>query len=377
MAGELKIKGKFYPLNHKEVLSVAHANLTRFEIIVLYYIRTLDPYSNGIEINASQIAKDLSTEEKTVCRQTVSRALKKLEREGYIDLEILRAIVKLSGKGVLVSDNTDGACTHQGEPTDTKENLQAPQRTSTHQGEPVDTTDIYIDRARAKDSSDSSNCSDLHTQEKKATEEASVSACEKKSSDIRPEEEDQAVAVEVEIVTETEEEIQAKPHSSVEKEKSEIQARNSNPGEELIAAPARDNNPVLQRLIEAVESGKVTKLPPHELKKLADYRLGDILPIYRKSGNINSSNPNDINPDFLEYVRQNHFSNQVRNTGNAAGRIKNLEENPQRWPQLKAFVEGWLEKQKRSTYEERTQTPREKREKNDAFLEKFIKAKTY
>jgi hypothetical protein len=67
-------------------------------------------------------------------------------------------------------------------------------------------------------------------------------ACEKKSSGIRSEkEEDQAVAVEVEIATETQEEIQARIHSSVEREKSEIQARNSNPGQNQKGAAARDN----------------------------------------------------------------------------------------------------------------------------------------
>jgi hypothetical protein len=168
MTSNFKIKGKFYPLNHDELLSIAHANLTRFEILVLYYIRTLDPYSDGIEISASQIAKDLSTKEKEVCRQTVSRALKKLDTHKYIDLEIIRAVVKLSGKGLLVSANTDGVCTHQGGPVDTIGCEETPSGACTHQGEPVDTIGIYKERARAQTSLDSNKTeSDSHQEEEK------------------------------------------------------------------------------------------------------------------------------------------------------------------------------------------------------------------
>lgn len=175
MNTDTKIKGRFYPLKHSEVLAIAHNNLTRFEIVILYYIRTLDPYSNGIEINASQIAAELSTPEKKVCRQTVSRALKRLDSLKYVELEVVRAVVRLSGKGELASDgdvehssangcDKDSAPTHHRVRADTTGCVQTPQGAPTHHEVRTDTSDIYINRACAKifktdqDQTDNSAC---------------------------------------------------------------------------------------------------------------------------------------------------------------------------------------------------------------------------
>lgn len=78
-----KIQGKFYPLQQEEWL-YACRELTGAQLSVLYYIRTTDPYNYGIEINCAQIARLLSKPERTVHRQTVSRALKELVIKGYL-----------------------------------------------------------------------------------------------------------------------------------------------------------------------------------------------------------------------------------------------------------------------------------------------------
>ena len=100
-----KIQGKFYPLQHDEWLKACR-ELTPAQKDVLYYIRTLDPYGDGVELSVSGIARQLSTENKEVHRSTVSRALKALDDKGFIDLELLRVKVKILAGGLHCCDET-------------------------------------------------------------------------------------------------------------------------------------------------------------------------------------------------------------------------------------------------------------------------------
>lgn len=94
-----KIDGKFYPLQHDEWLRACQ-ELTSAQKDILYYIRTLDPYSDGVELSPAEIARSLSTESKTVHRSTVGRALKVLDQKGYINMELLKVKVRVLGKGL-------------------------------------------------------------------------------------------------------------------------------------------------------------------------------------------------------------------------------------------------------------------------------------
>lgn len=98
-----KIQGKFYPLQHEEFLSACH-HLTPAQLMVLYFLRTLDPYGDGVEVSVSEIARRLSTEDKEVHRSTVSRALKALDDKGFIDLELLKVKIKVSSRGLHCCD---------------------------------------------------------------------------------------------------------------------------------------------------------------------------------------------------------------------------------------------------------------------------------
>lgn len=89
---------KFYPLDRAEWLRACH-ELTPSERDVLYFIRTSDPYSNGIRVNSAAIARQLSSPQHKVHRQTVSRALKSLVDKGFIEIEILESNVKVLGGG--------------------------------------------------------------------------------------------------------------------------------------------------------------------------------------------------------------------------------------------------------------------------------------
>ncbi|MDZ8139005.1 MAG: MarR family transcriptional regulator [Nostoc sp. DedQUE04] len=102
---DAKIQGKFYPLQHEEWLRACR-ELTPAQRDVLYYLRTLDPYSTGMEVSPARIAKDLSTPEKPVHRSTVGRALKALDEKGFVDMELLKVKVHVLTKGLHCCDET-------------------------------------------------------------------------------------------------------------------------------------------------------------------------------------------------------------------------------------------------------------------------------
>jgi DNA-binding transcriptional MocR family regulator len=134
---ETRIQGKFYPLQHDEWIK-ACKELSSGARDVLYYIRTADPYSNGINITASVIADDLG-----VHRSTVSRALKELDFKGFINLEIVTARVEIQGGGLLCAEMqpccknaTSSAETQQPEQKCNSQSENATSSAETQQAEP-------------------------------------------------------------------------------------------------------------------------------------------------------------------------------------------------------------------------------------------------
>jgi hypothetical protein len=95
-----RIQGKFYPLQSEEWLETVK-QLTHSELKVLYYIRSLDPYNKGISLTPVQIARDLSTEKCKMHRSTVGRALKSLDNQGFIQMELLQVQIRVNPKGFL------------------------------------------------------------------------------------------------------------------------------------------------------------------------------------------------------------------------------------------------------------------------------------
>ncbi|MBF1990815.1 MarR family transcriptional regulator [Fischerella thermalis] len=135
-----KIQGKFYPLQHEEWLRACR-ELTPAQRDVLYYIRTIDPYNQGIVINAAEVARQLSGAERIVHRQTVSRALKELDVKGFIDLELLQVRTKVKPKGLWCDDapevceDTNGVMTHRARSLRTTVDHHAPRWIVTHHAE--------------------------------------------------------------------------------------------------------------------------------------------------------------------------------------------------------------------------------------------------
>ena len=103
---QTKIQGKFYPLKSSEWLD-SISQLTHSELKILYYVRSLDPYNNGIDLSASQIAKDLSTDKNKMHRSTVGRALKSLDRKGFINMELIKVRIKVNPRGFLTDQEAE------------------------------------------------------------------------------------------------------------------------------------------------------------------------------------------------------------------------------------------------------------------------------
>jgi hypothetical protein len=107
-----RIQGRFYPLQSEEWLETVK-QLTHSELKVLYYIRSLDPYNKGISLTPVQIASDLSTEKCKMHRSTVTRALKSLDNQGFIQMELLQIQIKVNPKGFLSQAEIENVAAEQ------------------------------------------------------------------------------------------------------------------------------------------------------------------------------------------------------------------------------------------------------------------------
>jgi hypothetical protein len=85
-----KIEGKFYPLQNEEWLSIAK-KLTHSELLVLYHLRTLEPFGDKLTESST---KDVA-EATGISQRSVQRALIKLAGLELIDLQIQKFAFKL------------------------------------------------------------------------------------------------------------------------------------------------------------------------------------------------------------------------------------------------------------------------------------------
>lgn len=90
------IQGKFYSLDRQEWLYDCR-ELTPAQTDV-FYVRTLDPHNKGIEINAAHIARQLSSAQSKVYRQTVSHALKEFVTSCFLPKQFLHKLVQFDDK---------------------------------------------------------------------------------------------------------------------------------------------------------------------------------------------------------------------------------------------------------------------------------------
>ena len=88
-----RIEGKFYPLQTPEWIDICKS-LTKSQMSVLFYIRSVDPYDNGISIKSSHIAELLE-----MTKRAVNAALAVLRQKGYIKSESVEHSIKVNAGG--------------------------------------------------------------------------------------------------------------------------------------------------------------------------------------------------------------------------------------------------------------------------------------
>jgi hypothetical protein len=129
--------------------------LTRAQLGVLYYIETSDPFGDrGLGVTVTEIGQELGLD-----KSSVSRALKSLDQMGYINLEIIRATVKvLRPRNIVAStqqalhprnlqcvDATDVAPTQQTLHPRNNRSRKAKQDNSSSSSQTINTFSNFID----------------------------------------------------------------------------------------------------------------------------------------------------------------------------------------------------------------------------------------
>ena len=108
------------------------------------------------------------------------------------------------------------------------------------------------------------------------------------------------------------------------------QKKSSNPGQHRV-------DDKLNQLLERYNCGEISKLPEAELKMLAAVVIGDTVKLYRKSGKVLSSTPNDIDRHILQYIALRDAKDFVYGTRLLAA----MERTPSRWGELVELVAAW------------------------------------
>ena len=113
------LKGVHYRLTNEEWLTLWD-NLRPAEIKVLLHLRTLDPFGDRtLEIGVRDLGRTLSMD-----HSTVSRALKTLDKKGYIDLDLIQVNVRVQSNRV--APDTTGGSKHHRRSSDTTGDRQTP-----------------------------------------------------------------------------------------------------------------------------------------------------------------------------------------------------------------------------------------------------------
>jgi len=93
----------------------------------------------------------------------------------------------------------------------------------------------------------------------------------------------------------------------------------------------------LKMLLERYNRGEIGKLPEAELKMLAAAVIGDTVKLYRGSGKVLSSAPNDIDRQLMQFIAVRDKQDFVYGTRLIAA----MERTPSRWGELVELVAAW------------------------------------
>jgi len=89
--------------------------------------------------------------------------------------------------------------------------------------------------------------------------------------------------------------------------------------------------------LERYNRGEIGKLPESELKMLAAAVIGDTVKLYRRSGQVLSSAPNDIDRQLMQFIAIRDQQDFVYGTRLIAA----MERTPSRWGELVELVSAW------------------------------------
>lgn len=93
----------------------------------------------------------------------------------------------------------------------------------------------------------------------------------------------------------------------------------------------------LSQLLERYNRGEIGKLPEPELKMLAGVVIGDTVQLYRRSGKVLSSAPNDIDRQLMQFIAVRDKQDFIYGTRLIAA----MERTPSRWGELVELVAAW------------------------------------
>ena len=139
-----KIPGKFYPLQHEELINL-NKRLTASELSVYLWLKTNEPFGDKlVEADTLTIAKDLN-----ISRRSVQRALVKLRKEKLIDLVITKFHYRVRSKPTEDSPNTKESSPNPNENSDNTSEVKEKLRVATS----VSPDDISVAKVTSMSSS--------------------------------------------------------------------------------------------------------------------------------------------------------------------------------------------------------------------------------
>lgn len=247
-----------------------------------------------------------------ISKSAFYRAVNELRHKGYLDWEATQGII-LKDSGKIISIPAEDKCPARG-------TLSHKRDTDSHERD----NDIYIDRAR-----DQRN-TDIYREEQSCVEEPRTHkqtplAESKNLEEEEPKEDFSTIASNIN---------QSLHCQSISLAKTIV------PPPQVEVKTTSTFDPKLENLVSQLDKGELKDLPLDEKKQLANYLMGEQIKLYRKSGNILATKPNDINTDFLRYVAWKDLK-QPDDLGWARNTVLSYERDMTKWGQLVALVEGW------------------------------------
>lgn len=98
----------------------------------------------------------------------------------------------------------------------------------------------------------------------------------------------------------------------------------------------------LEEIGTKFDRGEIYTIPDRELKALAQLRIGAIVKLYRQSGMIGASKPNDISLEFAKWLAWHQWG-QEGEIQRALNTIAKYERLPDKWQVLVTAIQQWQE----------------------------------